>query len=369
MPKEPRAITTTPMPIFTEPEYKGIKDLGTLEQKTKLYQIEELVSAPAAVSLAPTSPDRWKVWPRRDQKNSSSCVYQARAKAAGILREQETGEYVEYSAADYKKRSNAPDEGAYPIEAFDFWRTKGIGIEALEPSQGMSETEINASIQTDYEKKVADISKLDAYYALPEYNFDLFLSTLKATGKPIPVGFYGTYKEWSQDVPAILEASLTLGSAPVRHEVCATPNYGIYKGKEGFTIEDSWGSTGIEGKGVRFITREFFAKRNYLPGIVPTRFKTYEDIGVVPTKPKVKLVRDLDYGDEGEDVRDLQTVLKYEGYFPANHAGSTYYLELTQRGVQQYQAAHGIVSTGTPETTGYGRVGAKTRAHINNRYK
>lgn len=357
------------MNLLTPTTYHGIEDLGTPEQKAKLFQIEELVSAPAAVSLGKTDPSRWKIWPKRDQDGSSSCVFQARAKAAGILQELATGEFVEYSAADYRKRSNAPSEGAFPIEAFELWRKDGIGLEALEPSQDIGEKAINETKQTEFEKKVAGMSSIDAYYGIPERNFDLIVSTLKATGKPIPIGMFGTSKEWSRDIPTILNPDLTAGSAPVRHEICATPNFGIYEGQEGFTIEDSWGSAGIGGTGVRWITRAFFEKRNYIAGLVPTTFKTYQDIGVVPAKPRVKLTRDLEYGDEGADVQALQSVLKYEGFFPANHEGSIYYREITQRGVEAYQKAHAIVKDGTPETTGFGRVGPKTRAHINNRYK
>lgn len=345
----------------------GVVDLGTEEQKAKLYRIEELIPAAGEpVALGPTDPSKWTVYPRRDQDGSSSCVFQARAKAAGILREQTTGEFVVYSAADYRKRSNAPAEGAYPVEAFEFWRKHGIGLEVLEPSQFISEAEFNTDTQDKFDEDVARISSIDNYVALPAYNFDVFLATLKATNKPIPVGFFATSREWKRDVPALLDPSLSLVKATVRHEVCATPNYGVYEGNEGFTIEDSWGDTGIEGKGVRWITREFFNRRNYLPGLYPTKFKTYADIGVVtPAKPRVSLPYDLEFGMEDTKVKELQEVLKFEGFFPANHPGSIYYHNITRDGVQKFQVKHGIAA---PTNAGYGRCGPKTRAKINSLY-
>lgn len=42
-----------------------------------------------------------------------------------------------------------------------------------------------------------------------------------------------------------------------------------------------------------------------------------------------------------------------------------YFGVLTERAVQRYQAAKGIVSSGTPQTTGYGVVGPRTRAFLN----
>jgi len=349
-------------------QYTGILDLGTPEQKEKLFRIEELVSAPAAVALTETTPDRWRTWPRRDQDGQSSCVFHSRAKLAGILREKKTGEFVEYSAADYNKRSTAPLPGAYPIEAMDMLRKEGIGLEVLEPSTKKTEAQLAATKQGAFAKEVARVSLLDGYYALPRANFDMIVSTLHATGKPVIIGIFGSYSDWKRDVPVVGDPSLTVAEAPVRHAVCATPNYGIYKGEEGFTIEDSWGTTGINGLGVRWITRSFFEQRNYIAGLVPTTFKTYEDMGVQPVKPKCHLDRELQYGSVGADVHALQNVLRYEGYFPANHSGSTYFGNLTQLSVQAFQRAHDIVQSGTPATTGYGRVGPQTLAAINKIY-
>ena len=42
-----------------------------------------------------------------------------------------------------------------------------------------------------------------------------------------------------------------------------------------------------------------------------------------------------------------------------------YYGQLTKAGVERFQAEQGIVSSGTPATTGYGRVGPKTRYALN----
>lgn len=361
--------------LFSKPkETHGVVDIRTEEEKEKAYLFKELVSAPAKVSLGQTTPDRWRIWGRRNQHTQDSCVYHARAKAAGILQEMSTGEFVEYSAADYNKRSNADmappyNWGSSPWESFEFWRKIGIGLEALEPSNDITKEKLAEIKQTEFEKKTAEISKLDGYYQIPAKNFDTIISTLHATGKPIPIGFYATYDEWNRDMPTILNPSLELSGAAVRHEVCATPNYGIWQNLEGFTIEDSWGSAGIAGTGVRFITREFFEKRNYIAGIVPTTFKSFEDLGVLPAKPKIKLARELDKGDTGPDVHELQMVMQYEGFFPANHTGSEYFGVLTEKAVKAYQCNHDIVCSGTPQTTGYGRVGPSTKAHINNRYK
>lgn len=59
----------------------------------------------------------------------------------------------------------------------------------------------------------------------------------------------------------------------------------------------------------------------------------------------------------------LQQFLKNKGYF--NYPSITgYFGIITQRAVQALQSAEGVVSSGSPNSTGYGRVGPLTRAKI-----
>lgn len=342
----------------------GALDLRSPEEKAKDYLFSELVSSPAKVSLAETSPDRWKIYPKRNQDGSGTCVYQSRAKAAGILEEMRNGEFVVYSASDYNKRSNSPAAGAIPVESFDKWRTEGIGLETLEPSQDTDDSGVARVKQSEFEKRVAALSKLDAFMSLPIANFDTIVSTLHATRKPIPVCFYGSYQEWNRDIPTIL-SNQTLGNAEVRHSVCATPNYGIWQGQEGFTIEDSWGTAGISGTGVRFITRQFMA-RNYIGGLVPTTFKSYADMGVDPAKPKYKFTKVLNYGLLVDaDVVALQNILKYENFFPANQSSTGNYYEVTRKGVLAFQQKHQVASPEELLSVDGRTVGVKTLEKLN----
>lgn len=73
----------------------------------------------------------------------------------------------------------------------------------------------------------------------------------------------------------------------------------------------------------------------------------------------------LDFGDRGEDVTELQTFLATMPSIYPEGLITGYFGPLTQAAVQRFQAAQGIVSSGTPETTGYGRVGPQTMARIN----
>ncbi|MBI4093358.1 sulfatase-like hydrolase/transferase, partial [Candidatus Kaiserbacteria bacterium] len=75
------------------------------------------------------------------------------------------------------------------------------------------------------------------------------------------------------------------------------------------------------------------------------------------------LVRNLSRGSSGQDVIELQNFLIAQGDLGAGN-DTGFYGSLTQLGVQSFQRRNGIVSSGSPATTGYGAVGPRTRAVI-----
>lgn len=86
--------------------------------------------------------------------------------------------------------------------------------------------------------------------------------------------------------------------------------------------------------------------------------------GCTPGLMIASLSRNLSFGAKGDDVTSLQKFLIEKGYLSADNA-TGYFGMLTQAAVQKFQAAQGIVSSGSPETNGYGAVGPTTRARIN----
>lgn len=91
-------------------------------------------------------------------------------------------------------------------------------------------------------------------------------------------------------------------------------------------------------------------------------------VGQVPTGVQVAvsniLSRNLSYGAQGDDVKSLQNFLVSRGHLTADST-TGFFGALTQAAVKAFQAANGIVSSGSPETTGYGNVGPSTRSKIN----
>lgn len=92
--------------------------------------------------------------------------------------------------------------------------------------------------------------------------------------------------------------------------------------------------------------------------------------GVQPSAPTQSsscsvFLRTLRPGSSGEDVTRLQQYLASDSALYPEGQITGYYGGLTVGAVRRFQVLHGIVSDGTPETTGFGLVGTKTRAVLN----
>ncbi len=73
-------------------------------------------------------------------------------------------------------------------------------------------------------------------------------------------------------------------------------------------------------------------------------------------------------GMENDEIMSLQQKLKMDSTIYPEGLTTGYFGPLTEAAVQKFQVKYGIVSEGTPETTGYGLVGPKTRAKLNELY-
>lgn len=83
----------------------------------------------------------------------------------------------------------------------------------------------------------------------------------------------------------------------------------------------------------------------------------------LPAKTCARITRALSLGARGSDVSELQTYLVGTGDLDADSA-TGYFGNLTRAALRAYQAREGIVSDGDEQTTGWGMVGARTRARM-----
>lgn len=86
---------------------------------------------------------------------------------------------------------------------------------------------------------------------------------------------------------------------------------------------------------------------------------------LVEVKAELKFTKILHQGATGNEVKKLQGFLKqFSGIYPEGLV-TGYFGPLTEKAVQRFQLKHGIVASGTSETTGYGQVGPKTQTQLN----
>ncbi|MEX0933687.1 MAG: peptidoglycan-binding domain-containing protein [Candidatus Paceibacterota bacterium] len=73
--------------------------------------------------------------------------------------------------------------------------------------------------------------------------------------------------------------------------------------------------------------------------------------------------RTLGVGSVGQDVQNIQKFLKQKGHFDYTET-TGYFGPITQKAVQDFQETQGIIDRGSPETTGFGLVGPRTRGAL-----
>jgi peptidoglycan hydrolase-like protein with peptidoglycan-binding domain len=84
---------------------------------------------------------------------------------------------------------------------------------------------------------------------------------------------------------------------------------------------------------------------------------------IIPTSSPTSFSRDLAVGSTGSDVTLLQQTLFNDGDYPQDLI-TGYFGPLTEAAVKVFQSKYGIISYGSPYSTGYGSVGPKTRARL-----
>ena len=339
--------------IDTRPEAEKLKD----------FKFEEIVASVNPVNWVEKAPHEWRKFPIFNQDGSGSCVAQTEAKELGVMRFLKDGVYVHFSATDiYQQRANKPQGGMGAVDARNIVKNKGATLEALTPSQAMTDGQMDGALVEPYKRQVGGVFKVPNFIELPAKNIETLASFIQTTNKAAMVWFYFDYNEWT-DHPTILNPNLDLylGSTN-RHSVTAV-DFCLVNGKKSIIIEDSWGPNfGLNGQ--RVIDEDFFKVRNWYAGYL-VNFQFDDQTQPQPTPPPAPhyvFNKDLEFGMTDPDVKGLQDCLRFAGFFPTNASSTGYFGSVTKTAVQGFQIKHGIT---TAAGAGYGRVGPKTRAKLN----
>ncbi len=280
-----------------------------------------------------------KVFKVRDQKQSLSCVAQTMATMAGIENYLEEGLFIDFSASfPYRKRSNQGG-GMIGVEALDVWRKLGITLEEIMPSQNLSEAEINSIPYTKSANETAKVFRIKDFYQL---NFDIdAIAQIMESGrkngvaKPLMTWFMFPRKEWNS------KPKKSTSTSDIVHHSVTSIDYGMMNGKKGIFVQDSWGLHSTTVNGLRFISEDYLSRMTFC-AYVNDLFNDHQ------TNKEVKITRTLKKGMKGEDVKELQKLLKInaDGIFGRQ----------TEKAVKSFQLENGLVSDGI--------VGQKTIAKL-----
>jgi len=346
-------------------------DIRPQSEKDKDYTMKEVVASVAAVNWKEKSKSDWRRFEDQDQNGASSCVENTIKKLAGIMLWLKEKTYLSFSTVYYQLRSNKPGLGMMGVEAFDIWKDNGIPLEQLSPSEKTTDEQLDAMVVDQYKKDIASVFKIGGHLGIDNGDFETVASVIQQTGKGVMVWFYFTREEWAQEIPKVIDSSLQYTSSnALRHSVTAV-DFFLYGGKKYILIEDSAHFAGLT---YHLISEEFFKARNWFSRY-PVNFKfqdsTQEENTEDPNKPKYTFKNQLKFSTAhivSEDVKALQKILLYEGFFPTGQSCTGYYGAITAKAVLKFQQKYEVGPAEELTTLGGKVVGPKTIAKLNELY-
>ncbi len=315
--------------------------------------------------------------PIEDQKRNGSCVGQAEGKDAEFKNFLETGKVVRLSKralyALCKAEDGNPGEGTYPRVAAKIRVSIGVPKESLvKDDNSLSHADfINVVITPEIKTDASETRSKGYSFVTTLDELKTAIDVTKAFNATLQVG------DWSK-----------LPVKPVNSDGSNRGNHRIwifgYEDALNGKVEDtkvyylnSWGIKWATGKnsadrkllekGVGYFWWSEYVG-SFRDGIVYIDMPN-EIIDYAKSQAFI-FPRQLQRGMSGTDVIELQKRLSTEIALDKkpcyeSTVFDTSFGPITERAVQRYQAVKGIVSHGTPSTTGYGRVGALTLASLN----
>lgn len=351
-------------------------DIRPETERVKDYSFLEIVSSPNPVQWVEKNEDEIRTFPIQNQSSSFSCVAQALRKVLRVYYWLKYGRDVDFSATHiYQRRYNKGTGGMSGPDALSILE-KGVTLNVFVPSDNMTEDEMNNYPIEDIHTEVGELFKTGKAIYLTGKSIDDIASVIQTTQKAVLLFFFFTSKEWSKEVPLILDDQLQSSNA-LRHGVAAV-DFTLVDGEKALVIEDS---AHFGGKSRRFITEQFFDKRCFFAAY-PMNFKFLEeeqdDLGqkpyytftktleFIPLNEKGEISNPIKHAEQAKDVVWLQDILKFDGVFPKNITSSGYYGAITSDAVYSFQkkykvADDSLLFEGTI-------VGPKTRAKLNALY-
>jgi hypothetical protein len=297
--------------------------------------------------------------PIKDQDGSSSCGGQAWAYYGAILEALSTGTFEERSAKFIYAQTFYPLGGSTGRDNAEVLRSQGVCREPLVPSYeaGLPPGEpfmIRPQDITDLARNDAKLARVMPYVNV-QSNIDLIAQAVKANHGAILLVRGVNNGTWSSMFPQ----PPADGFGEWGHWIYAGKAK-LINGKKYIGLLNSWGSD-VGEAGWQWIGAEYMATtfsvwtHMFAPVVLPPSFHHTFSIT-------------LNYQDQSQEVKALQTALQLNGTFPKTITPTGYYGDITAKAVLDFQIKYQL-DTLTELYALKGRiVGPKTRAKLNELY-
>lgn len=293
----------------------------------------------------------------KDQNGSFSCGGQAWSYMAEVLEALSTKSYEPRSAKYLYSQTYVPGGGSRGRDNAEIFVNQGVCREnvltsydhGLPPDESFMEKSVDI---TDIARKNARLSMASAY-AQTGTNID-DIASATSTGSGTVIGIYGQNNgTWNGLFPK--PPSVTSNSSIWGHWVYAGKAK-LINGVKHIGILNSWGKD-VGDKGWQWLSEEYF--KQYV-------FSGWTHIFAPPVTQSFtyNFMKNINFGENDDEVKNLQTALRLDGTFPFTVSSSGLYGDITRRAVLDFQQKYKIIST--PADSNNGKiVGPKTRVQLN----
>lgn len=234
----------------------------------------------------------------------------------------------------YRKRFNYPGAGSNGVDMYDQIRS-GQSFDFPTPEKFR-------------EAMASAMPYVKGDLVIPDFNYFQYIDPVTrqiqhmkvaedvAIGEPVAIFIWATDDEWSEQYVEIKTPNYPLDAdSEVRHAVCFIPKGDFtYKGKQWIAVQDS---AKFGGRGLRYVSFDFFKKRSYFAAKVVVK-------GTAPVPPPAPIVIGkpivpCEIGDKGEAVKALQKMLIDDGKLAPEYLTGNYGA-LTAKAVLWWQLEH-----------------------------
>lgn len=332
-----------------------------------------LASAQAPVALPEEYITDISMIPVPNQRDKGTCVGQAEGQAMEFFEYKETGKFTEMSKRLLYKLckmiDGIPDmQGTYPRSAAKILQEFGIAEAKLVPNDDSLPYDQYLNIDVTDEIKQNAAQRKVRGYAFVRADLEEILQAIfqnKIVNATFQFGNWGSLPVTPNPDPAVGSHRVWLyGFKRMTNPAKNIPDAKIY-------FRNSWSPQWGEAGNGWFWFSDY---KNFMFDLM-----AYADLpnSVIEDAKNTNFLftRTLKYGMRGADVMELQKRLAREKAadgspcfrYPSTTAPefTTYFGRETEKAVQRYQIANNIVTSGTPETTGFGQLGPSTRAALN----